>query len=96
MKMLLLFVVLSIVVCEVTFAQSDKELAKERNELMKASKAELNDKGTKAIRKEAKKFKKEGWTTAPSALPLEKQFFKEDLEKQGDELHNKLDELLGW
>lgn len=54
-------------------AQSAKELAKERKELMKASKAELNSKATKAARKEAKKLKKQGWQTAPGALPLEKQ-----------------------
>ena len=60
----------------VSFAQSAKELAKERKELMKASKSELNDKATKAARKEAKKLQKEGWTTAPGALPLEKQLDK--------------------
>lgn len=54
-------------------AQSTKELLKERKELMKASKAELNEKASKDARKEAKKFKKEGWQTAPGALPLEKQ-----------------------
>lgn len=58
------------------FAQSAKELAKERKELAKVSKAELNDKATKAARKEAKKLKKEGWTNAPGALPLEKQLDK--------------------
>ena len=76
MKKLFLFIALSIVTSGVTFAQSAKELAKERKELMKASKAELNSKATKAARKEAKKLKKEGWTTAPGALPLEKQLDK--------------------
>lgn len=57
-------------------AQSAKELAKERKELMKASKAELNSKATKAARKEAKKLKKQGWQTPPGALPLEKQLDK--------------------
>lgn len=76
MKKLIMFIVLSIVTSGVTFAQSAKEMAKERKELMKASKAELNDKATKAARKEAKKLKKEGWTTAPGALPLEKQLDK--------------------
>ena len=54
-------------------AQSTKELIKERKELMKASKAELNEKASKAARKEAKSLKKDGWETAPGALPLEKQ-----------------------
>lgn len=76
MKKLFLLIALSIVTSGVTFAQSAKELAKERKELMKASKAELNSKATKAARKEAKKLKKEGWTTAPGALPLEKQLDK--------------------
>ena len=76
MKKLFLFIALSIVTSGVTFAQSAKELAKERKELMKASKAELNSKATKAARKEAKKLKKEGWITAPGALPLEKQLDK--------------------
>lgn len=76
MKKLFLFIALSIVTSGVTFAQSAKELAKERKELMKASKSELNDKATKTARKEAKKLKKEGWITAPGALPLEKQLDK--------------------
>ena len=76
MKKLIMFIVLSIVTSGITIAQSAKELAKERKELMKASKTELNDKATKAARKEAKKLKKEGWTTAPGALPLEKQLDK--------------------
>lgn len=76
MKKLILFIALSVMTSGMTFAQSAKELAKERKELMKASKAELNDKATKAARKEAKKLKKEGWRTAPGALPLEKQLDK--------------------
>lgn len=59
-----------------SFAQSAKELVKERKELMKASKDELNEKATKAARKEAKSLKKDGWQTAPGALPLEKQLDK--------------------
>lgn len=54
-------------------AQLTSEQIKERKELKKASKAELNEKATKASRKEAKKLAKEGWKTAPGALPLEKQ-----------------------
>lgn len=44
-----------------TFAQSQKELNKERNEVVKQSKKELNARVSKATRKEAKKLKKEGW-----------------------------------
>lgn len=46
---------------------------KERQELAKASKKELNDKASKAARKEAKRLSKEGWKTVPGALPIEKQ-----------------------
>lgn len=55
------------------YAQSSKEQRKERQELAKASKKELNEKASKAARKEAKRLGKEGWKTAPGALPLDKQ-----------------------
>lgn len=54
-------------------AQVDKATLKERQELAKASKKELNDKASKAARKEAKRLSKEGWKAAPGALPIEKQ-----------------------
>jgi len=76
MKTLVLFIALSIMTSGTIFAQSAKELAKERKELMKASKAELNEKATKTARKEAKKYEKEGWETTPGALPIEKQLDK--------------------
>lgn len=57
-------------------AQSTEELLKERKELYKASKEELSSKATKAARKEAKKLTKEGWTSAPGALPIDKQLDK--------------------
>lgn len=57
-------------------AQNSGETMKERKELRKMSKNELNEKATKAARKEAKKLAKEGWTSAPGALPIEKQLDK--------------------
>lgn len=57
-------------------AQITKEQLKERKEVVKSSKSQLNEKATKAARKEAKKLKKEGWTTAPGALPIDKQLDK--------------------
>lgn len=57
-------------------AQITKEQQKERRTILKASKSELNNKASKAARKEAKKLKKEGWTTAPGALPIDKQLDK--------------------
>lgn len=59
-----------------TYAQTTKEQRKERQELAKATKKELNEKASKAARKEAKRLSKEGWKTAPGALPLEKQIDK--------------------
>lgn len=56
-----------------TQAQSFEEAQKERAALRKASKAELNEKATKAARQEAKKVTKAGWLTAPGALPLDRQ-----------------------
>ncbi len=57
-------------------AQTQKELAKERKEISKLAKSELNDKVTKAAKKEAKKLAKAGWTISPGALPVEKQLEK--------------------
>lgn len=76
MKKLLLFVLALALVGGVSFAQSARDLAKERDALAKYSKAELNQKASKAARKEAKRMMKEGWTTTPGALPLEKQMDK--------------------
>ena len=57
-------------------AQTVKDIRKERQEIRKESKNDLNEKATKIARKEAKKLTKEGWITAPGALPLEKQLDK--------------------
>ena len=57
-------------------AQTAKDIRKERQELRKASKSDLNAKASKDAKKEAKKLTKEGWITAPGALPLEKQLDK--------------------
>lgn len=57
-------------------AQLSQEQLKERKTMYKASKSELNEKATKAARKEAKSLIKQGWTVAPGALPLEKQLDK--------------------
>ncbi|MDR1368885.1 MAG: hypothetical protein LBJ72_01985, partial [Dysgonamonadaceae bacterium] len=57
-------------------AQTQKEINKERKEVLKQSKSELNAKATKAARKEAKTYKKDGWITTPGTLPIEKQLDK--------------------
>lgn len=54
-------------------AQDQKQILKERHEIAKLSKKELNSRATKSARKAAKTYVKEGWKVAPGALPLEKQ-----------------------
>ncbi|MBE6230915.1 MAG: hypothetical protein E7117_00950 [Bacteroidales bacterium] len=51
----------------------DAEAIKERKALARLSESELNSKATKAARKAAKEYEREGWQVAPGALPLEKQ-----------------------
>ena len=60
-------------------AQTVKDIRKERQEIRKASKKDMNEKATKTARKDAKKLKKEGWITVPGALPLEKQLDKSSM-----------------
>lgn len=62
----------SITVKAQSFSEA-REIAKERKELAKLSRSQLNQKASKDARKEAKAFKKEGWQVNPGALPLEKQ-----------------------
>lgn len=57
----------------VMFSQTNRDLLKERQENVKLSKKELNEKASKAARNEAKNLKKQGWQVAPGALPIEKQ-----------------------
>lgn len=73
MKKYLLFLVVFVVGATVCSAQITKEQMKERKELLKMSKGELNQKASKDARKEAKRLEKEGWRIAPGALPIAKQ-----------------------
>jgi len=57
----------------VVSAQTQKEITKERKQVEKLSNSELNERSSKAARKESKKLTKEGWLSTPGALPLEKQ-----------------------
>lgn len=59
-----------------SYAQLSKEQIKERKANVKLSKAELNEKASKAARKEAKNLQKQGWQSAAGALPVEKQLDK--------------------
>ncbi|MCI6861753.1 MAG: hypothetical protein MR860_07175 [Prevotella sp.] len=74
-------IILSIAVCllagsQISYAQISKEQMKERKEISKSSKSQLNEKTSKAARQEAKRMRKEGWQTTPGALPLDKQLDK--------------------
>ena len=76
MKKILLIVVALMTLGMIATAQdlkATKELIKERQLLAKASKSQLNAKASKAARKEAKQYKKNGWEVNPGALPMEKQ-----------------------
>lgn len=59
-----------------SYAQLTQEQQKERKEINKLSKNEIDKKASKEARKEAKRLKKEGWSNAPGALPMEKQLDK--------------------
>ena len=54
-------------------AQDTEDIMKERKELQKYTREQLNQKASKDARKAAKQYKKEGWTVTPGALPIEKQ-----------------------
>lgn len=56
--------------------KTQKEIMKERAQIAKLSRKALNERATKDARKESRKLVKQGWTTAPGALPLEKQLDK--------------------
>lgn len=78
----ILVVAMMLSICGTMDAQITKEQLKERMELKKMSKAELNEKASKAARKEAKRLAKEGWQAAPGALPLDKQLDKSYIMQQ--------------
>ena len=73
MKRLLVLAMGLIIACGAGFAQSAKEIKKERQTISKMAKSELSAKVSKTTKKEAKRLKKEGWVVSPGALPLEKQ-----------------------
>lgn len=72
-KLIFSILSLALLASAATYAQITQEQLKERKELAKATKKQLNEKASKAARKEAKTLTKEGWRVTPGALPLEKQ-----------------------
>ena len=74
MRKVILFIAVCLLTGTITsYAQLTREQQEERKEVIKASKSQLNEKASKAARKEAKSLEKEGWQSAPGALPIEKQ-----------------------
>lgn len=73
MKRLLVLAMGLIIACGAGFAQSAKEIKKERQTISKMAKKQLDAKVSKSTKKEAKRLKKDGWVVNPGALPLEKQ-----------------------
>ena len=72
-KLLLSVLVFGLFVAAPMEAQLTKDQQKQRKEQVSQQRKALNSKASKDARKEAKKFKKEGWQTTPGALTLEKQ-----------------------
>ena len=54
-------------------AQTVKESIKDRKAMVKMTKKQLDERASKAARREARRLTKEGWVVAPGVLPLEKQ-----------------------
>ena len=76
MKKMLMVAMAVIIACSFAFAAETndlKEIRKERTEILKMAKKDLNSRVDKIVKKEAKRLKKEGWDVKPGALPLEKQ-----------------------
>lgn len=73
MKNLFVALGLMLLIGSPAFAQSQKEIMKERMELQKLTRSALKEKASKDARKEAKRLKKEDWQAAPGALPIERQ-----------------------
>lgn len=73
MKNLFIALGLALLIGSPAFAQSQKEIMKERMELQKLTRSALKEKASKDARKEAKRLQKEDWQAAPGALPIERQ-----------------------
>ena len=73
MKRFFLVVITALICSTTVFAQSYEDIRREREIIRKTAKSELKEKASKEAKKESKRLRKEGWLTAPGALPLEKQ-----------------------
>lgn len=74
MKKVIMVAMALIIACGASYAEkSVKEIRKERQEIKKLSKKDLDERASADARKEAKRLTKAGWVVSPGALPLEKQ-----------------------
>lgn len=73
MKKVLFLAMIMLMACSASFAQTEVEIMKERQWIVKQTKQELDARVSKETKKEAKRLQKEGWMVSPGALPLEKQ-----------------------
>ena len=75
-KKLFIFVIAGVFSCTLFSLNAYPSTYGVEQQTNKETKAQLNAKATKAARSEAKKLQKEGWTTTPGALPIDKQLDK--------------------
>ena len=73
MKKVLFLAMIMLMACSASFAQTEVEIMRERQWIVKQTKQELDAHVSKETKKEAKRLQKEGWMVSPGALPLEKQ-----------------------
>lgn len=76
MKKIFAMMMAALMVCSISNAQTTNQTIKERKAMAKLTKTELNQRASKAARKEARALKKQGWQVAPGQLPLDKQLDK--------------------
>lgn len=75
MKRIIVMAMAIVVASYAAFAQSTLS-PKEKAELAKMTRQQIDEKASKSARKALKAFEKEGWKVAPGQLPLEKQLDK--------------------
>lgn len=73
MKKLVIFFSVLFLGASMLVAQDFNSAIAERKAMSKYAKSELNERASKAAKKAAKSYTKEGWLVAPGHLPLEKQ-----------------------
>lgn len=73
MKKIIFTALSMLLILPFAYSQDMEQVLKERKEISKMTRSELDARASKSARKEARKYEKEGWQVAPGQLPLEKQ-----------------------